>query len=483
MRQIKKFTEEEKKYIIENYPFEQTYKMIEKLGCSKKKLSSFVEHLGIKKDVNYKPVRPDGNLTREQKEYVLKNYSNKTDRELAKECDCPVWVIAVLAKRNDLKKESPICEEHNIFTYEQRKFILENYETMLTSEISERLKVSANAIRAYAFSHGIRRDYNKCPMMVENKDGLSLEQKRFIIENYATMSNDEISEKIGATWEQIHSYSNNRKLKKNFEVSKNISGYFEYLLDKRARKDYLVKNYLGTDIEPKIESSSLYHSKYGKFFVNQDYFEKIDNEWKAYWLGFLYADGCVIISNRNGKHKNVLQLNLKESDSSHVQKFADSLQSDAPVKICETNYKDKKSARLLVTNKKICEDLCRLGCVPRKSLILTFPQTELIPKELLKHFIRGYFEGDGCISVSKERKYTRINIIGTKEFLDGLNNYLKSEVGIFTGSFSQKKGNKAFALQFGGYREVEKFYQHFYKNCNIFLDRKLEKFDTVFCLE
>ena len=116
-------------------------------------------------------------------------------------------------------------------------------------------------------------------------------------------------------------------------------------------------------------------------------------------------------------------------------------------------------------------------------MILTFPQTELVPKELLKHFIRGYFEGDGCISVSKEKKYTRVNIIGTKEFLDGLNNYLKSEVGIFTGSFSQKKGNKAFALQFGGYREVEKFYQHFYKNCNIFLDRKLEKFDTVFCLE
>ena len=104
LRQIKKFTEEEKKYIIENYPFEQTYKMIEKLGCSKKKLSSFVERLGIKKDANYKPIRPDGNLTREQKEYVLKNYSNKTDRELAKDCGCPVLVISALARRNDLKK-------------------------------------------------------------------------------------------------------------------------------------------------------------------------------------------------------------------------------------------------------------------------------------------------------------------------------------------------------------------------------------------
>ena len=79
-------------------------------------------------------------------------------------------------------------------------------------------------------------------------------------------------------------------------------------------------------------------------------------------------------------------------------------------------------------------DLIKQGCVPNKSLILTFPNKHQVPKNLINHFIRGYFDGDGSISYGIQERYSvrkkqntkRLNInaqfIGTKEMLTVINN-------------------------------------------------------------
>lgn len=33
---------------------------------------------------------------------------------------------------------------------------------------------------------------------------------------------------------------------------------------------------------------------YRYYYFNENFFEKINNELSAYWLGFLYADGCIL---------------------------------------------------------------------------------------------------------------------------------------------------------------------------------------------
>lgn len=78
-----------------------------------------------------------------------------------------------------------------------------------------------------------------------------------------------------------------------------------------------------------------------------------------------------------------------------------------------------KRCRLTVTDKHFKEQLLRCGCVPQKSTILTFPSESIVPKELIKHFIRGYVDGDGCISFTKTGRLV-LQIIGTKEFLSGI---------------------------------------------------------------
>ena len=69
------------------------------------------------------------------------------------------------------------------------------------------------------------------------------------------------------------------------------------------------------------------------------------------------------------------------------------------------------------------EALNNAGCVPNKSLILKFPSSNIVPTKLLRHFIRGYVDGDGCLCITKPEKI-ELSILGTEEFLQGVLNSL-----------------------------------------------------------
>ena len=477
-RTIVRFTEEEKQYLFENYPHEQTWKLAAELGVSKKKIDGFAYHYKLKKADDFRVIRIDNKFNYEQADYIIENFANKTNQELADELNCSVYDIGAFARRQGLKKSNKVYERSSKLTSYQKQFILDNYENMLTAEICEKLHLSATVIRSYAFRHGVR----KSPDIINkfsNQGILSLEQKQFIIDNYSKMKNKDICNILQITDEQLRGYANNRKLIKNFDVAYKNEHYFEECLAKNI-DDSL--NICKVE-EPMIDESKLYKSNHGKYFVNQDYFEVIDNEWKAYWLGFLYADGCVCDKNGKGKSKNMVSLSLSELDANHVRKFAKSLQTDSPVYIRQTNYKNKKCANLNVNNQKLCKDLIDLGCVPRKSLTLTFPTSKQVPEHLIRHFIRGYFDGDGCIYVNKEKRNVRINFTGTLEFLTKLQEILVKECDFRFTKIQHKKNNKAYSLQYAHLRCIENFYRYLYKDCNVVLDRKFEKFNSIFSLE
>ena len=63
-------------------------------------------------------------------------------------------------------------------------------------------------------------------------------------------------------------------------------------------------------------------------------------------------------------------------------------------------------------------DLIKQGCVPNKSLILTFPNKYQVPKNLINHFIRGYFDGDGSIYEYSKTHAGSISFIGTESVLN-----------------------------------------------------------------
>ncbi len=186
--------------------------------------------------------------------------------------------------------------------------------------------------------------------------------------------------------------------------------------------------------------------------VNENIFEIIDTEEKAYWLGFMYADGYV-------GDDNTIEVGLKSSDVNHLIKLKKFLSWSGEV------YQDEIRCRLAFKNKKMKEDLIKLGCVPRKSLILTFPTYDTVPIYLMKHFIRGYVDGDGSIGIRKNGKAFRLSILGTKEFLTGLLKHTEWK------PLKIQNPSNIYVIEWGA-DYVKEYLDYLYEDSTVYLDRK-----------
>jgi len=203
-------------------------------------------------------------------------------------------------------------------------------------------------------------------------------------------------------------------------------------------------------------------------YFNDNYFEEINTADKAYFLGLLYADGNVYLK------RNRVQITLAEEDSYILTEFAKRVGHNGRL------YVDREFHKLIFDSKKMCQDLIKLGCVPRKSLILRFPTQEQVPDKILSHFIRGYFDGDGSIYFrSKNLQAKSVSFVSTKEFLMVLKTVLFQE-SIDSSDFLVRYKNKpdsAGEIRFGDKKGVKRFSEFIYKDCeNLFLKRKKEKF-------
>ena len=484
MKQIKEkdLTIKQTEYIKKHYSKEQTWKIANNLGLTTYIVSKWASHNNLKKDKDFFVVRQEGKLTPEQAEFICTNYSTMKNKDIMKELGISYNELRSFSSRRGLKKESKLVYSNCPVTKEQQEYIFKNYPNMETRDMVEFLNMKEVDIARYANFNGLVKSKD---LKKKNSSKLTFKQKDFIEKNYSTMKTSEMIKKTGMSYDDIKSYSNNLKLKKLPSASASYDNYIEELQEKRKRQSYDLYDYLGKEEEPKLDDIYLYKSKYGKYFVNQDYFKVVDNEWKAYWLGFLYADGCNRIAKRGTKNEFVLTTSLAIIDIGHLEKLNNSLQSDATIKEYDVKLNENlyKSAKLSICNKEICVDLDKLGCTPRKSLTLKFPTEEQLPKHLVRHFIRGYFEGDGCIHINIQNRTVVANILGTYDMLEKMNEIFQKELNINSRTIKQKNDNKAYDISISGIPTVELFYKYLYKDCNIYLERKLKKFDTLFCLD
>jgi hypothetical protein len=198
------------------------------------------------------------------------------------------------------------------------------------------------------------------------------------------------------------------------------------------------------------------------YHFNEDYFETIDTEDKAYFLGLLFADGNIYMA----RHR--VQITLANEDAYILKAFANCVNYTGKLYIDREKY-----SKLILPSKKMCEDLIKLGCTPNKSLTLNFPTG--IQKELVHHFIRGYFDGDGHISKHKKliKPYYYINITSTKAFIEELKKILLTN-SVQTGKLYKRYKNKeesahtVFILN----KSTKQFIEYIYKDASLFLTRK-----------
>lgn len=207
---------------------------------------------------------------------------------------------------------------------------------------------------------------------------------------------------------------------------------------------------------------------------NEDYFETIDTEAKAYLLGFILADGCIYdnqskLQDRNWQPQVCLQIHNKDVQVLNLLK--NETGSNKKVVFLST----RPNCKFSLTSLKMVNDLKKLGVVPRKSLTAQFPNYSQVPKYLFHHFMRGLFDGDGCICNGKR---TAFDICGSFDVCMGVKSILCNIVVPDDKNKLPRKQGNIYRMYYFKRKSINLIYHYLYKDANYFFNRKKIIFES-----
>lgn len=206
---------------------------------------------------------------------------------------------------------------------------------------------------------------------------------------------------------------------------------------------------------------------------DENYFEEINNQRKAYVLGYLFADGTLqgnyISCSASIQNYEILEI-IKSELKSHNKIIVSPNNPNSFSKEGTNNY------IFSVASPKYRKDLLNLGFQEDKThKDFSFPS---ISKELERHFIRGYFDGNGSVTINFNK--TNKGVAGfaspSKRFLVEIQRKINKVTGSKANVYPYKNKN-AFEYKIGGANNLEKIYHYFYDDAELFLGRKKAKFD------
>lgn len=210
-------------------------------------------------------------------------------------------------------------------------------------------------------------------------------------------------------------------------------------------------------------------NKVRKYKIDETYFEQINTRDKAYILGLICADG--------GIHSKYYQIKLKLTDLELIEAVKERLKCDTPIYVVKKEFERHKQAyALVICNFKIYSDIQKAGIIKNKSYFNVYPT---IAPDLQRDFIRGFFDGNGCISFNNG--YAEIKIISTIVLVEKMKEILNDN-----GIVSYVDRDKRTDLRIGQLRIRKKidcinFSRFIYTDIEgqIFLSRKYDKFKLI----
>lgn len=216
------------------------------------------------------------------------------------------------------------------------------------------------------------------------------------------------------------------------------------------------------------------------------YFENIDTSEKAYFLGLLYADGHI---SSSGGEVSIVQ---KQNHIDILEKFSMTIFNFVKLNKCKDYSPDKDSPykntdsvyyKCNIYSTEMNADLTKWGCTARKSHTITFPN--FLNNDLYSHFIRGFVDGDGCISIPESGiSYPRVNITSNLGFLEGFVSYIVSKLNIKPITIRNKKNNITLtrSVEIKNRKDLIKFLDFIYKDATVYLDCKKNNYDKIIAL-
>jgi len=208
--------------------------------------------------------------------------------------------------------------------------------------------------------------------------------------------------------------------------------------------------------------------RWGSKKLNERFFDKITTERQAYWLGFLAADGSV----QNKPGKRLLSVVLANKDRGYLELFRDHIESEHNIYYFERDkeYKGYKYhsevVQLDLPSSRLVEGLVKNGIVPNKTKILQPPK---LPSRLVRHWIRGYFDGDGSVSRDKSGNPYG-SIFGNREVME----FVLHHCAMLRGPYAQQNG---WVVCFSGKDKASQLKSFLYNRSTVCLQRKKDLFE------
>lgn len=188
---------------------------------------------------------------------------------------------------------------------------------------------------------------------------------------------------------------------------------------------------------------------------NSTYFDIIDSHEKAYWAGFMMADGSLF------SNKKVVNLTLANKDRYHVVKFAS---------IFNTKLNNLElAARCDVNCAYLYNSLCKLGIKPRKTYFDDLSIFNYINDRYINSFILGFFDGDGSAYVDKRKEFLIVYFHGRKAFLEKIKQILLCNLIINNNKIGPTKS--IYRIGWSG-QQAMKIMGWLYKDSPVKLERK-----------
>lgn len=235
---------------------------------------------------------------------------------------------------------------------------------------------------------------------------------KYILENYKVKTNAQMAQELGCSKSTISNHRKHLGISASM-LNSNLREHTQYICEQYGKKtstklanelncskSFIKKIWRENNISEKYQKHQLYT-------LNEEYFKHINNHDKAYFLGFICADGCIY---RRNNHQGMLSIAVKDTDIEILNNFKKSIKTSKPISIVKQSEKTTM-ATLQLTSDILIEDLLELGVGVRKTFDLSIENIiKKIPKKFIPSFILGYFDGDGSIDIPQNNAISKSHV-------------------------------------------------------------------------
>lgn len=370
-------------------------------------------------------------------------------------------------------------------SYEYDKYIVEYLNTNITvKNLAEKYNLSYHGLRRQIRLRGIKRIFNygkeiEYARSIKNKlikdyipGEISLKTlaEKYNINDYKTVSIVLKENKIEVIKPKhlisLSALKNAANYYKNNEISI-INCAKKYKIGKNTLYNYLKENNL-------IKNQKEYQKDIS---FDKNFFDNIDSEEKAYWLGFLMADGWTRLNNGKPSQTGI---EIQKKDIEILHNFKKSIKSNHNIKertrIQETGYVSELCS-IVISCQYMTKKLVEYGVIPNKTYYGFINESIFNNnEELIFHYLRGYIDGDGFIS-PKNGTYVCKIVIKSESILKTIENWIKKYCKIEPKiSFYSDKRGSAYRLLISNKKDYFVFLDKIYKNHTICLERKYKNY-------